>query len=122
MLCSWIGGELTTFHLRTVSNASMAALAYLIVFGSIVTFTAYAWLMQVAPAWRVATHAYVNPVVAVALGSAVAGEPLTAALVVSTVVIAGGVAMILLDQMPSAAERRRSVWTPIAQRPAEVQR
>jgi drug/metabolite transporter (DMT)-like permease len=92
---SWAGRELQTFHLRDVSTASLAAVGYLVIFGSIVAFSAYAWLMQVSPAWRVGTHAYVNPLIAVALGVAVGGEPLTAALVASAIVIAGSVALIL---------------------------
>jgi drug/metabolite transporter (DMT)-like permease len=92
-----------TFHLRDVSTASVAALAYLIVFGSIVAFSAYSWLLQVSPAWRVGTHAYVNPLIAVALGAMVGGEPLTAALIASAVVIAGSVAIILAERTPQAA-------------------
>jgi hypothetical protein len=56
----------------------LLALAYLIVFGALVGFTAYSWLLRVAPASRVGTHAYVNPRVAVALGCGMAGEPVTA--------------------------------------------
>jgi drug/metabolite transporter (DMT)-like permease len=96
---AWALGETDTFHVRNVSAASLAALGYLTVFGSIVAFSAYAWLMQNAAPWRVATHAYVNPLIAVALGSAVGGEPVTAALVASAVVIAGSVAVILADRL-----------------------
>ena len=113
IIASWISGELGAFEMRDVSAGSLGALAYLIGFGSIAGLTAYAWLMQVAPAWRVGTHAYVNPVVAVVLGSSLGGEPLTAALVVATVVIAAGVAMILSDHMPRTPARR-SVWQPVA--------
>src|SRR5262245_7416669 len=95
VLSSWASRELASFHLRDVSAASVAALAYLVIFGSIVAFSAYAWLMQVSAPWRVGTHAYVNPLIAVALGAAVAGEPVTLALVASAVVIAGSVALIL---------------------------
>jgi hypothetical protein len=66
-----------------------------VIFGSIVAFSAYAWLMQVSAPWRVGTHAYVNPLIAVALGAAVGREPLTSALVASAVVIAGSVGLIL---------------------------
>jgi drug/metabolite transporter (DMT)-like permease len=80
---------------RAVSHASLWALAYLIVFGSVVAFSAYEWLLRVAPASRVATHAYVNPLVAVALGWSVGGEPVTAATGLAALVIAAGVAMVL---------------------------
>ena len=95
---SWIGRELPAFHVREVTTASLAALGYLVVFGSIVAFSAYSWLLQVSPAWRVGTHAYVNPLIAVALGAAVGGEPLSGALVASALVITGSVAMILTER------------------------
>src|SRR5262245_7526706 len=98
ILTSLAVGEGRAFHAHDVSNASVAALAYLVIFGSIVAFSAYAWLMQVSPAWRVGTHAYVNPLIAVALGAAVASEPLSPALIGSAVVIAGSVALILTGQ------------------------
>ena len=87
--------ELARYDVRSVSTASLWALAYLIVFGSIVAFTAYSWLLRVAPPSRVGTHAYVNPLVAVALGWSVAGEPLTATMCAAAAVIAASVAMVL---------------------------
>jgi drug/metabolite transporter (DMT)-like permease len=95
---STLAGEPGAFHVRDVSSQSIAALTYLTAFGSLVAFSAYAWLMQVAPARRVAAHAYVNPLVAVALGTTLGGEPLTAGLVVAAGVIAAGVALILADR------------------------
>ena len=72
-------------------------MGYLVIFGSLVAFTAYGWLLQHAPVSLVATYAYVNPVVAVLLGAAFLGEPLTmrtliagAAIVASVVLIVGG--------------------------------
>src|SRR5437763_1050212 len=52
--------ESARYDVRTISQASLWALGYLIVFGSVVAFSAYEWLLRVAPASRVATHAYVN--------------------------------------------------------------
>jgi drug/metabolite transporter (DMT)-like permease len=95
---SWAAGELSGFTLRAVSVTSMAALAYLVVFGSLVGFSAYSWLLRVAPPSRVATHAYVNPLVAIALGSALAGEALTMTIVGGGIVIAAGVAIALAGQ------------------------
>jgi len=80
---------------RDASSAAWWALAYLIVFGSLVGFTAYSWLLRVAPAARVGTHAYINPLVAVALGWGMAGEPVTAATGVAAAAIAASVAMVL---------------------------
>jgi drug/metabolite transporter (DMT)-like permease len=76
------------------SAASLAAMAYLVVFGSLVGFTAYVWLLQHAAPARVATYAYVNPLVAVGLGWALGGEPLGARTVAAAGVIVGGVALI----------------------------
>ena len=56
----------------------MGRLAFLVVFGSIVAYSSYVWLLQVAPTELVGTYAYVNPVIAVLLGAAVPGEAITA--------------------------------------------
>jgi drug/metabolite transporter (DMT)-like permease len=87
--------ESARYDVRAISHASLWALAYLIVFGSVVAFSAYEWLLRVAPASRVATHAYVNPLVAVALGWGVAGEPITAVTGAAALVIAASVAMVV---------------------------
>jgi drug/metabolite transporter (DMT)-like permease len=87
--------EAAQYDLRSVSEASLWALAYLIVFGSLVAFSAYSWLLRIAPASRVGTHAYVNPLVAVALGWGIGGEPLTAMTGIAAAVIAAGVAMVV---------------------------
>jgi drug/metabolite transporter (DMT)-like permease len=76
------------------SPASLLALLYLIVFGSLIGFTAYIWLLRVVPPARVATYAYVNPVVAVFLGWALASEPLTLRMLLAAAVIVAGVAII----------------------------
>src|SRR4051812_1096411 len=95
LLLSWSVREFQRFDPHAVSGASLFALAYLTVFGSIVAFSAYAFLLTVAPASRVSTHAYVNPLIAVALGVGFAGEPFTASIAIAAVVIAGGVALVL---------------------------
>jgi drug/metabolite transporter (DMT)-like permease len=69
-------GELRGFHPSAVPLAAWLALAYLIVFGSIIGFTAYLWLIHHQSPTKVGTYAYVNPVVAVLLGYFAAGEPL----------------------------------------------
>jgi drug/metabolite transporter (DMT)-like permease len=95
ILGSWAAREFRHFNPHAVTAISIGALVYLTIFGSIVAFSAYAWLMQVAPASRVGTHAYVNPLIAVALGCAVASEPFTSAILVASLVIAAGVALVL---------------------------
>jgi drug/metabolite transporter (DMT)-like permease len=88
-----VAGEAKAFSISRVTTRSWLALAYLIVFGSVIAFTAYNWLLEHYSPTLVATHTYVNPVVAVVLGWAYAGEALTlrvgiaAALVVAAVVL-----------------------------------
>lgn len=75
-------------RLQTASPQAWGALGYLVVFGSLIGFTAFAYCLSVMPAGVVATYAYVNPVVAVALGALVLGEPITPA-------VLGGALLIL---------------------------
>ena len=88
MLVSLALGDLRRFSFRTVDGRVVFSMVYLILGASIVAFTAYVWLLGRMPATRVASHAYVNPVVAVALGYFVAGEELsTRTLLASTLVV-----------------------------------
>jgi drug/metabolite transporter (DMT)-like permease len=97
LVASWAVREPARLDVASVPPLAVAALAYLIVFASIVAFSAYAWLLNVAPVSRVGTHAYVNPLVAVAVGSGFAGEPLSASLLVGGAVIAIGVAVVMVS-------------------------
>jgi drug/metabolite transporter (DMT)-like permease len=81
--------------LASSSSASWWAIAYLAVFGSLLGFTCYGWLLKVEPPTRVATYAFVNPVVAVVLGAALGGEAITARVVGAAVIIVGAVVLIL---------------------------
>jgi len=92
-------GEWSRVNFAAISPKSIAALIYLIVFGSIVAFTAYMWLMQVSDPARVATYAYVNPVVAVLLGWGFAGEALSARTFIATGIIVTAVAFITRAQV-----------------------
>ncbi len=96
-------GEPAAFRPGAVSAASLVALAYLAVFGSIVAFSAYVWLLGVEPPARVATYAFVNPVVAVLLGWAVAGEALTGRVLAAAAVIVAGVVLLTLRPAHAAA-------------------
>lgn len=89
-----IRGEHTTFDPATVSSNSIYALFYLIVFGSLMGFTAYSWLLKNAQPAMVATYAYVNPVIAVILGWTIAGESLTAQMLIGAFVIVASVVLI----------------------------
>jgi drug/metabolite transporter (DMT)-like permease len=103
-------GELNQIHLHSISARSVLALGYLIIFGSLVAFTAYIWLLQHAPVTRVATYAYVNPVVAVALGWAFDHEQLTGRTLIAAAIIVTGVAVITsFKPRPSVSEKRVTV-------------
>ncbi len=88
-------GEMTGFALTAVSATSWIGIAYLVLVGSLVGFTTYAWLLTVAPIGRIATYAYVNPVVAVFLGWLILDEPLSGRTVVASVVIVAAVVLIV---------------------------
>jgi drug/metabolite transporter (DMT)-like permease len=88
-------GEWRTAGARPLTAASVTALAYLIVFGSITAFTAYTWLLRVSTPARVATFAYVNPIVALTLGSVAAHEPIGGAAVVAASLIVVGVVLVV---------------------------
>ena len=87
-------GEAGDVDLDAFSTRSVVALAYLIVFGSWLAFTAYAWLLQNAPISRVATYAYVNPVVAIVLGYLILDEVITPITLVGAAIIVVSVALV----------------------------
>lgn len=89
-------GEWDGFDWSAVPMRAWIAEAYLIVFGSIIGFSAYVWLLQVRPATQVSTYAYVNPVVAVLLGTWLGNEALDVREILGLVVILGGVLLINL--------------------------
>jgi drug/metabolite transporter (DMT)-like permease len=87
-------GEATRLHFSSVSLRSVLALGYLIVFGSILAFTAFTWLVAVSRPSLVSTYAYVNPVIAVLLGWALANETVGIRMVVATVIIVASVILV----------------------------
>ncbi len=89
-----IVGEGSRLHLSAMTPKSILALAYLIVFGSIIAFTVYTWLVSVSKPTMLSTYAYVNPVVAVLLGWAFAGEVISMRTIAATVVILAGVVLV----------------------------
>lgn len=94
--------ELTDFDLSAVSTASYVGWIYLIVFGSLIGFTSYIWLLdKVSPA-RLGTYAYVNPVVAVILGWAIAGETLSLRTGIAAVIVICAVALITIARSTPA--------------------
>jgi len=93
-LVSLVFGEWSKFNVAAVSNRSWLGFVYLIVFGSLIGFTAYSWLLKNAQPAMVATYAYVNPIVAVFLGWLIAGESFTAQMLVGAGVIVGSVVLV----------------------------
>jgi len=87
-------GEFHATHWASISLKSMLGLAYLVIFGSVVAFTSYTWLLQKCPPALVATHTYANPVVAVFLGWFLASEPLTMRVVLASVAILAAIVLI----------------------------
>jgi drug/metabolite transporter (DMT)-like permease len=98
-----IAREYRGFSLEAVSLRSWLALGYLILFGSVVAFTAYNWLLEHYSPTLVATHTYVNPIVAVVLGWLWAGEPLTVNVLLSTAMVIG--AVMLVDRGTALLEK-----------------
>ncbi|HEV8571985.1 MAG TPA: EamA family transporter [Actinomycetota bacterium] len=90
-----VRGEFAQFDSSSVSLESVLGLGYLIVFGSLVAFAAYVWLLRVTRTTLVSTYAYVNPVVAVFLGWAVLAEPIAAGTLVAGAIIVVAVALIV---------------------------
>ena len=90
-----ITGEWVDFHPGAISVRSIVALTYLILIGSMVAFNAYAWLLRNAPLSLVGTYAYVNPIVAVALGTAFLGEVVSGRTLVASGIIVAAVALIV---------------------------
>ncbi|MCU1674827.1 MAG: permease of the drug/metabolite transporter superfamily [Frankiales bacterium] len=108
-----------TLVVDEVRLSSVLGLAYLVVFGSIVAFTAYSWLLGVAPVSKVSTYAYVNPVVAVLLGALFVGEDITTSAVVGGAMTVLAVAVVVSEE----GRRRRAVpgEPAVPQIPEDVQ-
>jgi drug/metabolite transporter (DMT)-like permease len=95
-------GEINGFHFAAISLRSWLGLSYLIAIGSLVGFVSYGWLLQNAPISMMSTYAYVNPVVAVFLGSWLASEPLTLRTLLAASIIIGSVVFINSGHRPSS--------------------
>ncbi|MFJ6383191.1 EamA family transporter [Kitasatospora sp. NPDC092039] len=99
-------GEQHGLDLGAVSGRSWLALAYLVLFGSLLAFTAYAWLLRAAPLTLVATYAYVNPVVAVLLGWLILAEPLTGPTLAGGAIVVAGVCLVVsVSRRPGRSSR-----------------
>jgi drug/metabolite transporter (DMT)-like permease len=90
----WLG-EFVQLNPAGFSTKSILAFGYLVIFGSLIGFSSYSWLIRVAPPSRVATYAYVNPLVAVLLGWLFGGEAVTWQMLVAGLLILPAVVLIL---------------------------
>jgi drug/metabolite transporter (DMT)-like permease len=100
-LLGLLTGESSRLNISSISMSSLAGLAYLITVGSLVGFVCYTWLLRVAPTTLVVTYAYVNPIVALLLGSLLAQEVLTTRVFWATPLILSAVVLIQIKQPKS---------------------
>ncbi len=103
LLVSFLGGE--TAPSAGISLRSLLAVSYLIVFGSIVAFAAYMWLLRVETASKVGTYAFVNPGIAVFLGWLLGGEALSGRILLATALMVSGVAILVTSKEEKSPER-----------------
>ena len=111
-IVGFLTGEASILHLQGITQKSFLALSYLVIFGSLLGFSAYVWLLKVTTPARASTYAFVNPVIAVILGWALAGEALT-----PRVALAGGIivaAVCLIMYFGAAAKAKTAETTPKA--------
>ena len=114
LIAAGASGEFHATHWASITLRSWLGLAYLIVFGSVVAFTAYTWLLQQCPPALVATHTYANPVVAVLLGWLLASEPLTMRVVLASMAILGAIVLIRRGERAAAKVPRAAAKVPRA--------
>jgi drug/metabolite transporter (DMT)-like permease len=113
-------GEFRGFNVQAVSRGAWLALAYLIVAGSIVAFTAYVWLIHHESPTKVGTYAYVNPVVAVLLGYFLGGEAIGPRTIVGTLLVLVSVVVITTTPKARQDSQVKEVDSSSAVRPSEV--
>ncbi len=110
LLIGAFGGEWSHFQPAHVSQSSIIALVYLIIFGSLAGYTAYIWLLSNASLALTSTYAYVNPVVAVFLGVLFDNERLTPTAILAAVVIVAAIILITSSrQIPSQPQEREAL-------------
>ncbi len=105
-----IAGEAADLDPSGFSTDSLLALAYLITFGSMLAYSAYTWLLGNAPISTVTTYAYVNPVIALALGAAILSEEITATVLLGAAAIVAAVATVVREEAATPATTRRRSW------------
>jgi drug/metabolite transporter (DMT)-like permease len=102
LLAGGVTGETRRVHPSSMSILSLASFAYLVIIGAVVGYTAYIWLLRHCDPAKVATYAYVNPIVAVLLGAVFAGETLNMRTLIAASLIIGSVALVITAQQLKA--------------------
>src|SRR5436853_2759807 len=102
LLVGIVTGELRHFYLSTISMKSLGSFVYLVIIGAVIGYTAYIWLLRHCEPAKVATYAYVNPIVAVLLGASFAGETITMRVLIAAALIIGSVAIVITAQQLKA--------------------
>jgi drug/metabolite transporter (DMT)-like permease len=97
-LLGLFSGDFARLNLAAISTSSLLGTLYLIVFGALVGFSAYTWLLRVAPTSLVSTYAYVNPLVALVLGVLLGNEAIGPRTLLAAAVILGSVALITVNK------------------------
>jgi drug/metabolite transporter (DMT)-like permease len=113
LLAGLLMGELPRVNPARMSLLSIGSFAYLVTIGAVVGYSAYAYLLRHCDPSKVATYAYVNPIVAVLLGSLFAGETLTMRAVVAAGLIIGSVALVITVQQSGAKDIPASCPEPV---------
>jgi drug/metabolite transporter (DMT)-like permease len=94
LILSLVTGDAATLNVSAISPTSLIAMIHLTIMSSVITFSAFVWLMKHVNPAKVATYSYVNPVIAMILGFVLAGEPITAPKVAAAAIILAGVVLI----------------------------
>lgn len=110
LLTAAVTGQFTGFDPAQVSLPAALSWGYLVVFGSLVGFTAYIWLLGVTSIAKAGTYAYVNPIVAVLMGWAILHEAVTMRMLAAAGVILAGVALVNIDWSSSGVLARLPEW------------
>jgi len=111
-LVGTVAGEWPRLRLADISTNSALGLMYLIIFGSLVGFVSYSWLLRNAPIPLVSTYAYVNPLVAILVGAWLGNETITARIILSALVIIGSVVVINLSKQTRTQPEKEPVRSP----------
>ena len=114
LIVGMLVGELPRFDWQRVTWLSIGAWIYLVLIGAIVGFTAYIWLLRHCDPAKVATYAYVNPIVAVILGAVFAGEKLTLRTIIAATLIIGSVALVITSGQRKTKPPPQLAAAPVA--------